>query len=125
QASLKNGGEWYWHGRMIVRGQERWMEVRSNFEKLADGSVCRRGIIQDVTDRREYFKESELRYDALVERLPIGIVVHNHGKLVYANAQAHEILGAAPPSLVNTHVLNYIHPDYRDNIVGKLKEVAA
>lgn len=125
QASLKTGGEWYWHGRMIVRGQERWMEVRSNFEKLADGSVCRRGIIQDVTDRREYFKESELRYDALVERLPIGIVVHNHGKLVYANAQAHEILGAEPPSLVNTHVLNYIHPDYRDNIVGKLKEVAA
>ncbi len=117
--------DWYWNGRMIVRGEERWMEMRSNYEKKPDGTILRRGLIQDVTDRKESVKQSEIRYQALVERLPIGIVIHNHGKLVFANAQAHEILGAGATELVGTHVLNYVHPDYRDGILHKLKEVAS
>lgn len=117
--------EWYWHGRMIIRGEVRWVEMRSNHERRADNVIVRRGLIQDVTERRETNKESELRYQALVERLPIGVVVHNHGKLVFANAQAHEILGAEQAELVGTHVLNYVHPDFRDKIVHRLKEVAS
>jgi PAS domain S-box-containing protein len=67
-----------------------------------------------------------LRYQALVERLPIGIVVHNHGKIVFANAQAHVILGGdRRADLVGTHVLNYVHPDSRDGILDRLKEVAS
>jgi PAS domain S-box-containing protein len=119
------GRDWYWHGRMIIRGEERWMEMRSNHEKRNDQIIIRRGLIQDVTERKETIKESELRYQTLVERLPIGIVVHNHGKLVFANAQAHVILGAQQSELVGTHVLNYVHPDYRDRILDRLKEVAS
>jgi PAS domain S-box-containing protein len=124
EGSLLQGKEWYWSGRMIIGGEERWMEMRSNYEKQRDGEVIRHGVIQDVTERKETIKESELRYQTLVERLPIGIVVHNHGKLVFANAQAHVILGANKSELIGKHVLNYVHPDYRDNILGKLKEVA-
>jgi PAS domain S-box-containing protein len=123
--SHREGKEWYWHGRMLIRGEERWMEMRSNHEKRSDGVIIRRGLIQDVTERKESVKESELRYQTLVERLPIGIVVHNHGKLVFANAQAHVILGAQPSDLVGTHVLNYVHPDFRDRILHRLKEVAS
>src|SRR5215203_3820865 len=25
--------EWYWQGRMIIRGEERWVEMRSNHER--------------------------------------------------------------------------------------------
>lgn len=121
----REGRDWHWQGRVIVRGAERWMEMRSNHEKRADGVILRRGIIQDVTERRESLKESELRYQTLVERLPIGIVVHNHGKLVFANAQAHVILGAQPSELVGKHVLNFVHPDYRDKILDRLKEAAS
>lgn len=123
-SSYKEEKEWYWHGRMIIRGELRWMEMRSNHERRSDNVIIRRGLIQDVTERKESIKESELRYQTLVERLPIGIVVHNHGKLVYANAQAHVILGAQQSELVGTHVLNYVHPDYRDRILDRLKEVA-
>jgi PAS domain S-box-containing protein len=119
------GREWYWHGRMIIRGEERWMEIRSNHEERGDGTIIRRGVIQDITERKESVKESEIRYQSLVERLPIGIVIHNHGKLVFANAQAHMILGAKGSELIGTHVLNYVHPDYRDNILDRLKEAAA
>jgi PAS domain S-box-containing protein len=120
-----DGREWFWNGRMIVNGEERWMEVRSNHEKR-EGVIIRRGVIQDVTDRKEFIREGELRYQALVERLPIGIVVHNHGKIVFANAQAHVILGGdRRADLVGTHVLNYVHPDSRDGILDRLKEVAS
>lgn len=123
--SQQEGRDWHWQGRMLVRGEERMMEMRSNHETLEDGIIIRRGIIQDVTERKELLKESELRYQTLVERLPIGIVVHNHGKLVFANAQAHVILGAQKSDLVGKHVLNFVHPDFRDGILTRLKEVAS
>jgi PAS domain S-box-containing protein len=123
--SQKEAKEWYWHGRMVINGEERWMEIRSNHDKRENGEVVRRGVIQDVTARKESAKEGEIRYQSLVERLPIGIVIHNHGKLVFANAQAHMILGAKKSELAGTYVLNYVHPDYRDKILDRLKEVAA
>jgi PAS domain S-box-containing protein len=123
--SLLEEKDWYWHGRMVILGQEHWMEARSNFSRRDDGVVIRRGIIQDVTQRKESSKESELRYQTLIERLPVGIVIHNHGRLVYANAQAHVILGARKSELVGTHVLNFIHPDFREKIVHRMKEVAS
>ncbi|HYF69998.1 MAG TPA: PAS domain S-box protein [Ohtaekwangia sp.] len=123
--SQQEGRDWHWQGRMLVRGEERMMEMRSNHETREDGIIIRRGIIQDVTERKELLKESELRYQTLVERLPIGIVVHNHGKLVFANAQAHVILGAQKTDLVGKHVLNFVHPDFRDGILTRLKEVAS
>jgi PAS domain S-box-containing protein len=123
--SITEKREWFWHGRMKVRGEERWMEVHSNYFERRDSVIIRRGIIQDVTARKETSKESEIRYQSLVERLPIGIVIHNHGKLVFANKQAHIILGAKETELVGTHVLNHVHPDYKDGIVDRLKEVAA
>lgn len=125
EVSVLEGKELYWTGRMSIRGEERWMEIRSNFEKRPDGIIVRRGMIQDVTERTESIKESELRYQTLVERLPIGIVVHNHGRLVFANAHAHFILAAQKNELVGTHVLNYIHPDYRDKMLHRLYEVAS
>ena len=123
--SLMAQVDWYWNGRMIIRGGERWVEMRSNLHKMDDGSILRRGVIQDVTERKDLFKESELRYQTLVERLPIGVVVHNHGKIVFANSHANAILGASQQELIGTHVLQYIYRDQRDKILNKMKEVAS
>lgn len=123
--SLTAQVDWYWNGRMIIRGEERWVEMRSNLHKKDDGSFLRRGIIHDVTERKDLFKESELRYQTLVERLPIGVVVHNHGKIVFANSHANSILGASNQELIGTHVLQYIYRDQRDKILNRMKEVAS
>lgn len=125
EMTQREAREWYWTGRMLVNGQERWMEIHANHEQLPDGKALRRGVIQDISDRVGTEKQSEIRYQTLVERLPIGIVIHNHGKLVFANAQAHEILGAQSGELTGKYVLNYVHPDFRDGILHLLKEVAS
>lgn len=122
--SRKRGTEWNWQGRVRVAGKIKWIECRSNFEQQPDGSILRRGIIQDVTEHRETQKESEIRYQSLVEKLPIGIVIHKKGQLVYANTQAYTIFGFKNPNgLVGTHVLDFVHPDYRLRIGERMREL--
>lgn len=119
------GAEWNWQGRMIVRGKIKWVEIRSNHTISDDGTILRRGIIQDITERKETAKESELRYQALVERLPIGVAIYRHGKLLFANTQAHLILGAdKSQNLIGTDVLNFVEPEHHQRIVRRMKEVA-
>ncbi|HEY3401794.1 MAG TPA: PAS domain S-box protein [Ohtaekwangia sp.] len=124
-ASIKGGNEWNWQGRMHVRGSLIWVDVRSNHELKSDGTIIRRGVIQDITERKESAKETELRYLSLVERLPIGVVIHKNGKLVFANAQAHQILGAKKTKeLLGTDVMNFVHPDFHQRIIRRMKEIA-
>lgn len=124
--SEENASEWNWQGRFQVGGRVKWCEIRSSHELRENGVMLRRGLIQDVTIRKESAKESELRYQSLVERLPIGIVIHRHGKLVYANTQAHLILGAKKTEdLMGTDVLNFVHPAQRDRVQRRMKEIEA
>jgi PAS domain S-box-containing protein len=126
QKSIQDSTEWTWQGRMIVFGKVIWVDVRSNHELLPDGTVIRRGIIQDITDRKESAKETELRYLSLMERLPIGVVVHRNGKLLFANAHAHQILAASKKTkgLIGTDVMNFVHPDYHQRILRRMREIA-
>jgi len=123
--SEQAGREWNWQGRMHVRDKIKWVEIRSNHELRSDGVIIRRGIIQDITERIETARESEERYQSLIERLPIGVVIHKQGKLVFANAFAHAILGGEKSeNLVGTDVLNFVHPEYHQRVIRRMKEVA-
>jgi PAS domain S-box-containing protein len=118
--------EWHWQGRVRVNNKIKWIEVRSNHEVQDDGSVLRRGIIQDITERKDTAKESELRYQSLVEKLPIGIVIHNKGKLLFANVQAYSIFGVRDGNtLIGSNVLDFVHPDFRVKIAERMKEASA
>ncbi|RAW02822.1 PAS domain-containing sensor histidine kinase [Pseudochryseolinea flava] len=126
ERSIREAVEWSWEGRMMVFGKVVWVDVRSNHELQTDGTIIRRGIIQDITERKESAKQTELKYLSLMERLPIGVVVHKNGKLLFANAQAHLILAAGKTTkgLIGTDVMNFVHPDYHQRILRRMKEVA-
>jgi PAS domain S-box-containing protein len=123
--SLKEGQDWRWEGRVLVRGDVVWVEARSNHDRQPDGTIIRRGIIQNITERKASARETELRYLTLVERLPIGMVIHKQGKLIFANLQAHHILGAKKSQdLLGTDVLNFVHPEYHPRIMRRMRDVA-
>ena len=66
-------------------------------------------IVQDVTDRERAETElaqSEARFRALVEALPIGVTVYRDGRVLYANAAAAVLLDRT--DLVGTAVLDLI-----------------
>lgn len=119
------GSELSWQGRMLVNGNIRWLEIRSNHQAKEDGTILRRGLIQDITERKEAAKVSEHRYQSLVERLPIGMIIHQHGQIVFANTQAYMILGAdTSQRLIGTEIVKFIAPDRQHWVVGKVKDVA-
>ncbi|WP_262898669.1 PAS domain-containing sensor histidine kinase [Dawidia soli] len=125
EQSLQEGRDWHWEGRVQVRGDIVWIEARANHAVAPDGTIVRRGVIQDITERKASARETELRYLNLVERLPIGVVIHKQGKLIFANVQAHQILGAKKSQgLLGTDVLNFVHPEYHPRIMRRMREVA-
>lgn len=124
ELSHSHGSELNWQGRMIIHGRQRWIEVHSNHETNNQGVVIRRGIIQDITERRMSAKESEFRYQSMVKKLPIGIIIHVRGKLVFINDMAAAIIGAPrAKDLIGHDVINYVHASQRVQVKERMAKV--
>jgi PAS domain S-box-containing protein len=66
--------------------------------------------------------ESELRYRTLVELAPDAVVVHRDSRIVFVNAAAIRLYGAAAPEdLLGRDVLDLVHPDDRAFIRGRVE----
>jgi PAS domain S-box-containing protein len=123
QESHEQRKEFNWRGRATVKGELRWLEIRSEHSLDTEGRIVRRGLIEDITQRRENEYESELRYQSLVEKLPIGIVIHRSGKLVYANTTAYQTLGASrSKELIGTDITRFVHPSYRAAVASRIEK---
>ena len=118
-----SGSEWHWLGRMWVRGELRWVEFRSNHELKSDGTIVRRGVIQDVSARKQSTDESEGKYLDSIQRLPIGIMIHKKGRLLFVNTQAYTILGIdAGKDLKGTFLMDFVHPEFHQHVVRGMKD---
>ena len=113
--SIKKGMDWSWEGRMTINGVQRWIEAHSNHELMSDGTIVRRGIIQDITRRRNSARENEVRYQSLIKKLPIGIIIFIDNKVVFCNDRAGEILGAAKyQELIGVEAARFIRKDQHE-----------
>jgi PAS domain S-box-containing protein len=106
-------------------GKYRWLNWTSKYntkEKLIYA------VARDITEKREMdilMEESEEKYRLLIEYSPIGIGVHRNGKILYTNPKATEMLGAkSQEEMIGLPVMQFIHPDYRPLVLGRLKELA-
>lgn len=86
-----------------------------------------RGVVRDVTEQKlaeAALRESEERYRRLVELSPEAIVVHSEGKFVYVNPAGQRLWGAScPEDLVGKSILDVVHPDSRDIVSKRVREV--
>jgi PAS domain S-box-containing protein len=96
-------------------GDLRWIRSIATHLVLADGTVQWDGVLLDATSEQraqQGLKESEARYRALVEALPVGVCVHDGERLLYINEAFARTLGAAAPrELRALMVADMIHPD--------------
>lgn len=119
--SERNATGWSWQGRMFIGGHLRWIELNSNHEHAEDGRVIRRGILQDITERRLSAKESEIRYQLMVRRIPIGIIIMADNEIVFANDMASQILGAERGvDLMRTETFFFVPDQEREEMTRRM-----
>lgn len=116
---------WNWEGRILVNGKVRWIETRSNPAPYYDDGILRKGIMMDITERKIQEQERELRFQSLVEHLPLGIAIHVNGKLIMANEYAHKIMHVNQGELVGRNVMDFVHPDSKPFVIERMKRVLA
>ncbi len=74
------------------------------------------GVGRDITDRKvaeQHLVESQSQYQELVEWAPLGLAVHQNGRIVYVNPAATRIWGAAAAEeLLGSRIQSRFHPQF-------------
>lgn len=81
--------------------------------------------VTDMTERSDEYllRESRERYDALVQYLPDGLLVHSGCRIVFVNDAAVRMLGAASAEdLLGQVIFPFIHPDYAHQLEEKIEQ---
>ena len=85
-------------------------------------------VLSDIGDRKLMeadMSESEERFRALVEWLPDAMLVHQGGKVIYANPAAIKILAArSATALEGKPLLELIDPLFHQTVQASLKDVS-
>jgi PAS domain S-box-containing protein len=69
-------------------------------------------------------QDTEEQYRQLVEVAPVAIFIRCEGQVAFANSRAADLLGAASPAgLVGVAILDLVHPDFRDNVVRRMRSL--
>lgn len=114
--------------RIIVRGNICWVRQKAEFDLDSFGHpVSASGIIQDITQLKHAelaLKVSEEHYRTLIEWSPEAILVHKHGKIVYANPAAVRMFDAPyAQALMEKTTTELIHPDYRASQTKRMHSI--
>jgi PAS domain S-box-containing protein/putative nucleotidyltransferase with HDIG domain len=73
----------------------------------------RHAIERDEVERQ--LRDSQERYQSLVDMMPDATIVHRQGKVIFANPAALRLLGAdSKMDLLDQPMLNFVHPDFHE-----------
>lgn len=114
-------------GFVVLRMQEGAKKIQLRYRDTIadDGTVLRRGLIQEATYAGDlHCYDSTYPYTDLLGELPIAVVIHHMGTVLFANRYAHSLVAATPGQLIGMKVTDFVHPDYIEDIGHRLKKGA-
>jgi PAS domain S-box-containing protein len=107
-----------------------WLEARMSFIRNAKGNPI--GIIgtsRDITARKEIefkHKESEIRYQTLIENITEVIVeIDLDGNLIFVSPQVFDTIGFEPDEIMGKNAFEFIHPDDYDLFTHTLRKMVS
>lgn len=118
---------------LVVTGRDRPSDLAAVLDAGADDYVAKPVDAEllktriRIAKRRVEFRrrhreaqaalaQSEVDFQRVVERCPLGVVAHRDGTIVYVNAAGARTLHAARDELVGRAYLDFVAPEYRDQI---------
>ncbi|MGH3758396.1 sensor domain-containing protein [Actinophytocola sp.] len=107
-------------------GNVRWLQFRARLS----GQPGRRslvGIATDVSgrhDQRQALDDLTDRYRLLVDLTPDAIVVHEGGRVLYANPATVRFVGArSTAEIVGLPIVDFVHPDSVSGMLRRISEL--
>ncbi|MCP4133212.1 MAG: PAS domain S-box protein [bacterium] len=83
------------------------------------------GSIIEQKKTKNELADSEHRYRRLLDLNPSAIAIHDTEKILYANETALKLLKAAnEEEVLGRPVLSFVHPDHRELVVKRIKQVS-
>lgn len=105
-----------------IRDEEFIIETRK-IPIIVEGKVSRVvTVIRNITESKQIMtalQESEEKYRNLVERANDGIAIVQDSLIKYINPKVTEIIGYTADELIDTPIMNYIHPDYLSEVINR------
>ena len=100
---------------------QRYEDLAKSYEEIAAQNEEIKASINEMAEREVLLVKSENQFRSLTENLPYGIIIHNNGKIKYANPKAVTILGYDnQEELVEKSALNIIRVDKREDISQRI-----
>ncbi|WP_147532943.1 sensor domain-containing diguanylate cyclase [Bacillus marasmi] len=82
----------------------------------------RKNMEKELQKSNEIIKESEERYRTLVESSANGIVLHQEGKIIYANPSFIKMVKAeSEDKIIGQPIINFVHPDYHQIVNERIQ----
>jgi PAS domain S-box-containing protein len=81
-----------------------------------------KNFIQEKAVQQE-LREIEERYKKILQLSSDAVLIHNYGRIVYANRKAYQLLEIdRPEDLINNSILNFIHSDYHTIVKERIMQ---
>ncbi|MFX0123689.1 MAG: PAS domain S-box protein [Candidatus Hodarchaeota archaeon] len=108
-----------------IRDEEFIIETRK-IPIIVEGKVSRVvTVIRNITKSKQMMialQESEEKYRNLVERANDGIAIVQDSLIKYINPKVTQITGYTTEELIDTPIMNYIHPDYLSDVINRYEK---
>ncbi|MGH2581534.1 MAG: HD domain-containing phosphohydrolase [Anaerolineales bacterium] len=80
----------------------------------------RHAIQRDESER--LLRESQERYQNLIDMMPDAIIVHSKGEIVFANPAAlHLVRASIPGDVLGKNALDFVHTDYKEIVSDRIR----
>ena len=109
-------------------GHEVWTLASTNPITDIEGNVIGAlAMVTDVSGNRkteQALRESEERFDKIVESIHAAVIIHQSGFVVYANPAAAHMMGVKTPAeLIGINGIEFTHPDSRAEAVERIQKL--
>ena len=105
-------------------GTVHWLATIKVPIEFPGHDTCVLGVALDITDRvkiQDALKESEERYKSLVEIAFNGVLIHDHGIILYANQQLADMFGYEANEYIGQSILQFLLPESQPIVIKQIQ----